>query len=190
VRSQHFKPVDILAAADVLRYAIAVPQQPQAKWQDLLRDTRVMRAYLSVLATVVKRAAMAVRTAGRLCVTQDRPQQSTCSEPSSQAQDAAFAAAAAAATQNFPAVITAFHDVLLCNTAKGASLAAEQLQCDPRTAADTDAMPSNKNGGQCMASAALLVVLLVRSLVVLAEAMDAAAAAAGMTPAQLLARCG
>jgi hypothetical protein len=38
------------------------------------------------------------------------------------------------------------------------------------------------------ASAALLAVLLARSLVVLTDAMDAAAEAAGMTPAQLYAR--
>jgi hypothetical protein len=43
-------------------------------------------------------------------------------------------------------------------------------------------------GEQQRASAALLAVLLARSLVVLTDAMDAAAAAAGMSPAQLYAR--
>jgi pyrroline-5-carboxylate reductase len=47
---------------------------------------------------------------------------------------------------------------------------------------------SRVDGEQQQASAALLAVLLAKSLVVLTDAMDAAAAAAGMTPAQLYAR--
>jgi hypothetical protein len=47
---------------------------------------------------------------------------------------------------------------------------------------------SSVDGEQQRASAALLAVLLARSLVVSTDALDAAAEAAGMSPAQLYAR--
>jgi hypothetical protein len=43
-------------------------------------------------------------------------------------------------------------------------------------------MPYTEGSLLCCASAAVLAVLLARSLVVLTDAMDAAAEAAGMTP--------
>jgi hypothetical protein len=103
---------------------------------------------------------------------------------------------AAAAEQNFPAVVPMLSTTLLESMALGVSLVGERLQqCDAAAALHEDAAATNRSGSwasvqQCRASAALLVVLLARSLVVLADAMEAAAAAAGMTPAQLLARCG
>jgi hypothetical protein len=47
---------------------------------------------------------------------------------------------------------------------------------------------SSSSSSQGKSSAVLLAVLLARSVVVLADAMDAAAATAGITPAQLYAR--
>jgi hypothetical protein len=46
----------------------------------------------------------------------------------------------------------------------------------------------SSSSSQSRASAVLLAVLLARSAVVLADAMEAAAAAAGITPAELFAR--
>jgi hypothetical protein len=189
VRSQHFKPLDILVAADVLRHATAVLGGPDGSWVNLLGNTSTMRAHLSAFVTLVKRAAVATKAAGSA---QDQPQQPITSKPSN------TESAAAVAAQYFPAAISLLIDFLLSSTCQGISHVAAVLQLlNTPTAEDAAAAASSvRSSGssssaveqQCRASAALLVVLLARSLVVLADAMEAAAAAAGMTPAQLLAR--
>jgi hypothetical protein len=186
---QQFQPVDILVAAGVLSQASSVLLESPVKWQAVLHSTAAMRAHMSAITSVIKRAAVAMKTAGRL-------QQQPAMHGDTAAEASAALRLADSAAQNFPAVVPELSNTLLLSAAKGVYAVADQLQHEfaMLAAGDTDAAASIHSVScaalqQSRASAALLV-LLARSLVVLADAMEAAAAAAGMTPAQLFARCG
>jgi hypothetical protein len=190
VRSQQFLPVDILVAAGVLSQASSVLLESPAKWQAVLHSTAAVRAHMSAITSVIKRAAVAEKTAGRL-------QQQPAMHDDTAAEASAALRLADSAAQNFPAVVPELSNTLLLSAAKGVKAVADQLQHEfaMLAAGDTDAAASIHSVScaalqQSRASAALLAVLLARSLVVLADALEAAAAAAGMTPAQLFARCG
>jgi hypothetical protein len=199
MRSQHFKAVDIIVAADLLRHAGVVLRGLPAEVELLLNAPTVMTAYLSVFTSVVKQAAVMTKAAGGL---QSQAQQPPLTTVTSIRQLAALQVQhAAAAVRCFPAVLPVLTQMLAVANMGGATCILPQLRvhhtgigAHSDTASSSSGRSSSSSSSassqQCRASAALLAVLVARSLVVLADALEAAAAAAGMTPAQLYARCG
>jgi hypothetical protein len=115
--------------------------------------------------------------------------------------DSLTVTAAAVARKAFPAVVPVLAHALLASIAEVLVGGAAAWLCglgtasQPATDSDGDNQPISTTAGgscatlqQCKTSIMLLTVLVGRSLVVLADAMEAAAAAAGTTPAQLFAR--
>jgi hypothetical protein len=182
VRSSHFKAADVLAAADLIRHASAPLHGSQAEAAALLADAAAVTAYLSAVSTVVKRAAMLTKAAGS---THAEAQQATSS-----GRGRGMSGQQQAAAQYFPALAPLLFNVLLGSIEAGITHMAMQLFFETTSSISSSSSSSCGSINQCRASAMLLAVLVARSLVVLADAMEAAAAAAGMAPEQLFARCG
>jgi hypothetical protein len=166
VRSEQLLAVDVLAASDLLAHvcSIAGPH---------LTDPMVAEAVAGATASLVRGAAAGVKASG-----------------TEHAQASAHTAARGAGSEGM--VAAAHHCFAGAVPDLIASLSVQPLKQCARATADavlqTASRESSVVGEQQQASAALLAVLLARSLVVLTDAMDAAAESAGMTPAQLYAR--
>jgi hypothetical protein len=160
VRSLHYKAENVMAAASYLTVVCCMI------WP--LRG--LTSAAASALASVVKKAAACVTASGnaqRAAPMPAKPQDLLQADEVAETAAQCFAAAV-------PRLIERCFTVV-CRVALGAA-----------ASSSSDVQQQQ----QQQASIALLAVLLARTLVVLTDAMDAAAEAAGMTPAQLYARWG
>jgi hypothetical protein len=138
---------------------------------NLLSSSVAVEALAPALGSVVKRAAMFVRAAG---VAQALPRPAGTPE---------------LAAHCFAAAVPALADCLLETAGAELSSSVQDLQQQPTEVhAGSSSGSSTGSIQQSMQSIALLTVLLARSLVVLSNAQEAAAAAADTTPAQLFAR--
>jgi hypothetical protein len=176
VRHAGLKAADVVAAADMLPGICSTP----ADWLALLSTPAAAAAAATALASVVKRAAGFIKAAGAVA---DEP---VLTADSLQLAACCFPAVA-------PAILTTLGNLAgMCCAALAWDMQQQQQQQQHVAAASGveggNSSSSSSRCSQSWASAVLLAVLLARSAVVLADAMDAAAAAAGITPAQLLAR--
>jgi hypothetical protein len=174
VRSQHFAAADVLVAADMLVVAIAAAcDDTRPDCVAILANPSAVEALVSALASLMKRAANCIRLAG-----------SSQSQPPPQAgteEHAAYWFAAAAHHISGSMLEPPSH--FLHKLAKAIATG------DASSSADSSrAVSSLQSRQQHTPSLMLLAVLLARSLVVLADAMQEGAAVAGSTPAQLFAR--
>ncbi|WIA32007.1 hypothetical protein OEZ86_002860 [Tetradesmus obliquus] len=159
---ERFEAADVLAASALLPRVCGTA----VNWG----EAQTASAAASALVSLMKRAGAAMQAAG-----------------SAQGQAGIERAAdkAAVAARCFPAAVPSIMEGCLGKLAD--SLAAASASAAAAAAAGRDAgrLLSQQ---QSRASAALLAVLLARSLVMLADAQEAAAGAAGSTSAQLFAR--
>jgi hypothetical protein len=150
----------------------------------LLSNCDTVATVASALASLVKRAAACLKAAGAAQAAAGAPPAANTPE---------------LASYCFPAIVPILHNLT-------ADIVDVKLPDDgPESSASTAAAAAAAGGAlhpssnssssstdelqQCRARLMLLAVLVARSLVVLADAMEAAAAAAGMTAPQLFARC-
>jgi hypothetical protein len=159
VRSQHFNAVDVPAACELLAHLCSLATD----WGDLATAAAVASALLSLM----KRAAGCIQAAGQA--------QGQAGQPA--------AGKVEAAARCFPAAVPTIMQSCMAKLAD--SLAATAAAC---ASSGGDGGGSTAKQHQVRAGAALLAVLLARSLVMLADAQEAAAVAAGSSTAQLFAR--
>jgi hypothetical protein len=182
IRSQRFAATHVLAAAEVLGEAFsataAACRNPAQDGAAMLANPAAVEAFASALASLVKKAAVSIRSAGSM-QSLPRPRAGT-----DELSNYCFAAAA-----------PTFTCALLHNAADFLSSVAEaNILCAAGSAPSSSSSSSGGSSGsssrqqQHLPSLALLTVLLARSLAVLADALEAAAAVAETSPAQLFAR--
>jgi hypothetical protein len=195
VRHASFQAADMLVAAELLlQQACCEPFLAAA-----LDDPAAVTELASPLVGLMKRAAAFIKAACGLLEQQAALQGSdSCalekeiSEGPFDHHDAVSAKLFERAAACFPAVAHGLVDLVSHVADKvQQQLAAAGSYREPQQHHECSAEQgdcSSSSSSQSQASAALLAVLLARSAVVLADAMDTAAAAAGITPAQLFAR--
>jgi hypothetical protein len=187
VRHPSFEAADMLVATDMLLVqAYCEPFLAAA-----LTDPAAATELASALVSLLKRAAVFIKAAGALPARSTLPQLEAVdmAAPINHAEAVAARLFERAAVF-FPAAAPALavlagqfaHSVQQLVMSGSSSEGQQADGCSPE---QTD---GDSSSSQSRASAALLAVLLARSAVLLADAMDAAAAAAGITPAQLSAR--
>jgi hypothetical protein len=168
----------MLAAARLVGFAFLAHETlspSDLTWFGTPGQTAVVKALASALASVTKRAAMFARQAGAMHAQQQQQQPAAGSEALS-----AFC---------FPAALKAVRHDMLGEAVLGVKLAAREYVGEMYRPLDSSGAASSSSLLKQRSSVVLLAVLAVRSLLALADAMEAAAAAAGMTAAQLYARC-
>jgi hypothetical protein len=179
IRQQHYAATEVIVAAEVLGHAFstAAGASDDPDQDNVLANPAAVEALAqmaSALVSVVKKAVVCIKAAGSM---QNQPRPSAGSY---ELGEYCFAAAA-----------PAFTSILLQPAAAFVSrLAKGDIAGDAGNATSSSSAPSTQRQQQQqhMPSLALLAVLLARSLVVLADALEAAAEAAGSTAPQLFAR--
>jgi hypothetical protein len=188
--------VDTLVAAELYRHAATAMLSPgaEAGWAALMGDAAAVAGLASALASLVKRTALSITDS--VIASEQSSLGGTALEQQPvglHGRELPTHVAAAVVREAFPAAVPVLAHAVLASIAEGLVCIADAMLRRPCADSDGGVQRISTTGGgtclqQCKASVMLLTVLVGRSLVVIADAMDAAAAAAGTTPAQLFAR--